>query len=88
MIPLMLIIKIRQYGEKRRGFHLWLPLFLVWIIVAPFAVLLTPFVWLTLLFSGHNPVKVSAAGLALLTGFSGTRVEIESPDALVFIRVV
>jgi hypothetical protein len=40
MIPLWMSIAV--CGERRRFFRLWLPLFLLWMLLLPFAILALP----------------------------------------------
>ena len=89
MLPMLAIVDVRSRSEGERPFriHLWLPLFLVWLLLLPF-VLLSPFLLLAVLLLGRNPITVLAALVGLLNGFSGILVEVSSPDAFVFIRVL
>jgi hypothetical protein len=89
MIPMLMTIDIRHRRRREqawRGLHLWLPLFLLWIVLAPLVLLLSP---LLLLFvaTGRNPFIVVAALFNALAALAGTRVEVMSPRASVFIRV-
>jgi hypothetical protein len=90
MLPMLAIVDVRSRSEGERPFriHLWLPLFLVWLLLLPFALLLSPFLLLAVLLLGRNPITVLAALVGLLNGFSGILVEVSSPDAFVFIRVL
>ena len=90
MIPMVAIVDVRSHSEGERPYrvHLWLPLFLVWLLLLPFALLLSPFLVLAVLLLGKNPLAVLAALVGLLSGLTGTLVEVSSPDAFVFIRVL
>jgi hypothetical protein len=92
MIPMVAIVDIRHrsepLGRLRRDLYLWLPLFLLWLLLLPFALLAAPFLLLALLILGRNPFAVFAALFDLLSAVTGTRIEITSPDARVFIRVL
>jgi hypothetical protein len=90
-------------GQKRTVVRLWLPLTPLWIILAPFALLLAPLLWLAprLLPNGRGArgrrvVRAALAvrpfrtvfGLgAVLMALSGTLVDVDTPDALVRIRI-
>jgi hypothetical protein len=87
-------------GEKRTVVRLWLPLTPLWIILAPFALLLAPLLWLAprLLPNRRGARAVRAAlavrpfrtvfGLgAVLMALSGTLVDVDTPAALVRIRI-
>lgn len=87
MIPMVVSIDIRHFDQGPRRLHLWLPLFLVWLLLAPFLLVLSPFLLLVPLVLGQNPFAVFAALYGLLSALTGTRVEVDSPDAFVFIRI-
>lgn len=96
MIPMMMTIAVRHDAMDRRtgriepdGFalRLWLPLFLVWLLVAPFFVLLLPLILLGLALARLNPFRALAALFGLLAGLTGTQVEVDSPGAVINIRV-
>jgi hypothetical protein len=74
--------------SKRTVVRLWLPLTPLWVILAPFALALCPL----LLFAPHtrglNPYRVALALGGTLFALSGTYVDVESPDAVVLIRVI
>ena len=87
-------------SEKRTVVRLWLPLTPLWIILAPFALLLAPAL---LLFPPLLPNRPGARALrasiavrpfrtafalgAVLIAMSGTVVDVDTPDALVRIRI-
>jgi hypothetical protein len=96
MIPMMAIVNVQSrplvlepdYYERRpRNIRLWLPLFLIWLVLLPFALLLAPFLLLALAVMGRRPVAIVAGVLGLLAALSGTRIEVNSPQASVFIHV-
>jgi len=74
--------------SKRTVVRLWLPLTPLWVILAPFALALCPL----LLFAPHtrglNPFRVATALGRTLFALSGTYVDVESPDAVVLIRII
>jgi hypothetical protein len=97
MLPMMAIVNVRSrphilepdFCERRpRNIRLWLPLFLIWLVLLPFALLLAPFLLLALAVMGRRPIAIFAGALGLLTALSGTRIEVNSPQASVFIHVV
>ena len=86
--------------EKRTVVRLWLPLTPLWILLAPFALLLAPLLWLAppLLPDRRGaglvraaiavrPFRTAFALGAVLLALSGTTVEVDTPDALVRIRI-
>ena len=96
MIPMMAIVNVQSrprvleldvYRRRPRRVRLWLPLFLIWLVLLPFALLLAPFLMLALAVMGRRPVAIVAGVLGLLAALSGTRIEVNSPQASVFIHV-
>jgi len=86
MIPLFAVIGFRTGG--RHNFNLWLPLFLIWLLLLPLVLLLLPFAILALLALRMSPWRTIAAGWQLLTGLSGTRIEVRDPQHYVLIRMI
>ncbi len=87
-------------GEKRTVIRLWLPLTALWIILAPFALLFAPLLALVPPLLPNRPrVRAIRASLAIrpyrtafalgavLIAMSGTVVDVDTPDALVRIRI-
>ena len=96
MIPMMMTIAVRHDEVDYRsgfarpeshGLRLWLPLFLLWILVLPFALLLSPLILIGLAFLRLNPFRAAAALFGLLCALAGTCIEVESPGATVNIRI-
>ena len=85
MIPLMLVVGFRTY--KRRGFRLWIPLFLVWLLLLPVVLVLLPFAFLVLALMRVNPSRALLTGWQIFTGLKGTHIEVEDGNALVLIRI-
>ena len=87
-------------GQRRTVVRLWLPLTPLWIILAPFALLLAPLLTLAPRLLRNRPraraVRASLAVRpyrtafalgAVLIAMSGTVVDVDTPDALVRIRI-
>jgi hypothetical protein len=87
-------------AEKRTVVKLWLPLTPLWILLAPFALLLAPLLLLAPRLlpdrpgSGVaraafvvRPYRTAFALGAILMALSGTRVDVDTPDAVVRIRI-
>lgn len=67
--------------------RLWLPLTLVFLLLAPFALLLAPCLYFAPPAYRHRPfATVLGVGAALLS-LGGTLVEVDTPEALVRIRI-
>lgn len=78
----------RRRGPRRRVVRLWLPMILVWLLLAPIALLLSPLLILVRAAGRRDVFRLSGALVDLLAALSGTRIEVESPDALIFIRIL
>ena len=86
MIPVWATVRVRSPGM--RPLRLWLPLFLVWILLSPLIVLAVLVVVLAGPVFRVNPFALLAGVYRLLSGLAGTLVEIEAPDASVLVRVL
>jgi hypothetical protein len=84
MIPIWLSIKME--GEGRR-FRLYLPLFLIWILLMPLVLLIGPIVAIVCLVRGINPFRAAWAMLRVLASVSGTRVEVQDGESSFFFRI-
>jgi hypothetical protein len=83
MIPLIMRIHIVEANKKKVG--LILPLFLVWILLLPFVILLTPFVLLGALIlwpSGYGKTLLFAGPVTLtaISALSSLHIEVEGKD--------
>jgi hypothetical protein len=72
---------------RRTVVRLWLPLTPLWLILSPFAILFAPLLLLAPQTRGIRPFRAAFAVGALLFALSGTVVDVETPDALVRIRI-
>ena len=85
MMPLLAIIRIRG---PRGGFSIWAPVVLLWPLAAVVALILAPFWMIYVLARRRNPLKIAVGICGLIFSLSGARVEIDSPAASVFVRVI
>ncbi len=67
--------------------RLWLPLTLLFLLLAPFAILLSPLIWLAPRPYRDRPFATVIGLGVLLLSLGGTTVEVDAPDALVRIRI-
>ncbi|HEX4079634.1 MAG TPA: hypothetical protein VHX61_12270 [Rhizomicrobium sp.] len=72
MIPLLAVIGVKG----RWNFRLWLPLFLVWLLLLPFAPLLLPFLLIAALFIRADAWRGIGAVFSVLCATRGTQVEV------------
>jgi hypothetical protein len=72
---------------RRTVVRLWVPLTPLWVILGPFAILLAPLLALAPRMRGLRPFRAAFAIGAALIALSGTVVDVDTPDALVRIRI-
>ena len=80
MIPLLIKVNMD-------GYRFWVPLFLVWILALPFALLLSPVVAVSLLAARVNPVAAITAFWRLLSAARGTHIEAHDGSRPVLIHI-
>lgn len=84
MIPLLMRIHIVETNKKK--VRLIIPLFLVWLLLLPFIILLTPLVLLAALFlwpSGYGKILLGAgpALFSVICALSDLYVQVEDRDS-------
>lgn len=86
MIPVFAIVKFEpRHGRRIR---LWLPLFLVWLLLVVLGLLLSPLILIGCLIARLNPFAVIWSLVRVFVALAGVNIEITSPDANVLVRVV
>jgi len=55
MIPLAAVLRLRH--EDSPGFRLWTPLFLVWLLLVPLGIVLSPLIFVVCLVCRVNPFR-------------------------------
>jgi hypothetical protein len=91
MMPMLL--RLKGIDSKVKRFTLWLPLFLIYLILLPLLVIPLPFVLLAALIAwpfgyGCLVIQVYFAIFKLLGCLSGLKVDIGSGDGDFFIKLV
>ena len=84
MIPLFATVHIRHADGVIR---LWAPIFLLWILMIPIAILLAIPLLIICLLGRVSPIAGVAAIGGLICGLTGTQVEVDSPGATVLVRI-
>ena len=79
MIPFVAVVSLRDH--ESRTFRLWVPLFLVWILLLPLAVLLSPFIFIACLACPVNPLRGVAVMWQILNALADTNVAVEHRSA-------
>ena len=91
MIPVLLRLKV--VGRNGKRFTLWLPLFLIYILLVPLLLIILPLVLLAAIISwplGYGRLVIQAyfTIFRLLGCLSGLKIDIESGDGNFFIKFV
>jgi hypothetical protein len=91
MIPVLFRIRVER--EDRRPFRLWLPLFIVWLVLIPLIIALSPFVllavaamrgrWYKMLFLSLYPILFSC-----LWALSGLSMQLENRKSKISIALI
>ncbi len=81
MIPLFAVIRVKR-------FRLWVPLFIVWLLLLPFALVLLPLMILACLAIRVNPWRALGTFWQVFTGMAGANIEVNDENAAVQIRIV
>jgi len=79
MIPFVAVVSLRN--QESRTFRLWIPLFLVWLLLLPLAVLLSPFIFIACLACRVNPFRGVAVLWQILNGLTQTQFDFEQRSA-------
>lgn len=79
MIPFVAVVSLRN--QESRTFRLWIPLFLIWFLLLPLAILLSPFIFIACLFCRVKPLRGVAVLWQILTSLADTNVEVEHRSA-------
>ncbi|HEY6274013.1 MAG TPA: hypothetical protein VIX19_18690 [Terriglobales bacterium] len=97
MIPLFAVVRIStgkdsQPSKTRQGplpqrLGLWIPLFLIWLLLLPIVLVLSPIAMLGCLVVQINPFRAFRVFWHILAGLTGTHIEVKAPDAMVLVRI-
>ncbi len=77
MIPLVAVVNVR--GKESRRLRLWIPLILVWLLLVPLALLLSPVIFIECLACRVNPFRALSVLWQVLTALSHTEFELDYP---------
>ena len=84
--PMLAVVHILP-SRSHRGLRLWVPLFIVWLLLLPFILVLLPVYFVVCAVMDIAPFATLGAFFAVLGSLNGTHVEVDSPTASVFIHV-
>ncbi|HUC28803.1 MAG TPA: hypothetical protein VMR80_04440 [Candidatus Acidoferrum sp.] len=75
MIPFVAVVSLRN--QQSRTFRLWIPLVLIWLLLVPLALLLSPFIFIACLVCRVNPFRGLAVVWQVLNALTDTELEVE-----------
>jgi hypothetical protein len=79
MIPFVAVVSLRN--QESRTFRLWIPLILIWLLLLPLGILLSPFIFIACLFCRVNPLRGVALMWDILNALKDTELEVEHRSA-------
>jgi hypothetical protein len=79
MIPFVAVVSLRN--QHSRTFRLWIPLLLIWILLLPLAVLLSPFIFIACMVCRVNPFRGVAVMWQILIALNDTQFEVDHRSA-------
>ncbi|HEY0281197.1 MAG TPA: hypothetical protein VGC27_01080 [Rhizomicrobium sp.] len=85
MIPLWMSFHLRT--PRGTSLRLGLPLFLIWLLLLPLAIVIAPFALIACVLLRFSPLGCIAFIWGLLSAARGTHLEIEAPDGAVFLHL-
>jgi uncharacterized membrane protein SpoIIM required for sporulation len=86
MIPFVAVVSVPD--RRSHTFRLWIPLFLVWLLVLPLGLLLLPVVFIAGLVCRANPFRAVSVLWQLLSALKDTNVEVARRSASVSICIL
>jgi len=75
MIPFVAVVSLRN--QQSRTFRLWIPLVLIWLLLVPLALLLSPFIFIACLVCRVNPFRGIAVVWQVLNALTDTKLQVE-----------
>jgi hypothetical protein len=79
MIPFVAVVSLRN--RESHTFRLWIPLLLMWLLLIPLGILLSPFIFIGFLVCRVNPFRGVAVLWQILTALADTKLEVEHRSA-------
>ena len=79
MIPFVAVVSL--HNQESRTFRLWIPLILIWLLLLPLGVLVTPFVFLACAICRVNPFGGVSVMWQILWALHDTQLDVEHRSA-------
>ena len=78
MIPFAADVSIRN--GRHREWQLWIPLAILWILLAPLVAILLPFFCIACLIGDIDPFRAIAVVWRILTSLGDTEISVNKPE--------
>jgi len=75
MIPFVAVVRLRS--QESRTLRLWIPLVLIWLLLLPLGILLSPFIFIACLVCRVNPLRGVAVLWQILNALTDTQLDVE-----------
>jgi uncharacterized membrane protein len=75
MIPFVAVVSLRN--QESRMFRVWIPLVLVWLLLLPLVILLSPFIFVACLVCRVNPFRGVAVMWQIFNALNDTGLEVQ-----------
>ena len=79
MIPFVAVVSLRN--QESRTFRLWIPLVLIWLLLLPLGILLSPFIFIACLACRVNPLRTMAVMWQIMSSLTDTQLDVEHRSA-------
>ncbi len=86
MIPFVAVISVPHH--QSRTLRLWVPLFLLWILLLPIVIVLSPFIFIACLVCRVNPFQACAISWQILSALRETNVEVAHRTASISVCIL
>jgi len=86
MIPFVAVVSLRN--QESRTFRLWIPLVLIWLLLLPLGILLSPFIFIACLVCRVNPLRGVAVMWQIVSALTDTQFEVEHRSAGVSFHIL
>lgn len=86
MIPFVATVNVR--GREDRMLRLWIPLFLLWVLLVPIGIVLAPFFLMGCLIFWVNPLQVVGTAWSIVAALRHTELAVDAPSIGISICVL
>jgi uncharacterized membrane protein len=86
MIPFVAVVSLRN--QESRTFRLWIPVVLVWLLLLPLDILLSPIIFIACLVCRVNPFRGVAVMWQILNALTDSQLDVEHRSAGVSFHIL